>query len=257
MKWCMTGGACLFLLVSLWLSGVEGQDKKKDKQVEPRITLVLPLGVPAGQTSKITVRGIKLDEAKDLRLVAGKGTAKILSKGKTGVPDKSLEHLGDTQVVAELTLQAGLPSDPVALVVVLPEGETKPHALLVDTALPVIKEKEPNDGFKQALPVTLPSVIEGLIERPRDVDVFRFAGKAGMKVSFEVLAARHGSPLDSILTLYNAARIQIAQSDDLKDTVDSRLEATLPADGDYFLVLQDAHDSGSSLHAYRLQCTGR
>ncbi len=132
------------------------------------------------------------------------------------------------------------------------QGETRPHRLLVETTLPVAKEKEPNDGFRQAQSVTLPVVVEGAIERPRDVDVFQFEGRAGQKVQFEVLAARHGSPLDSILTLYNAAGEQLAVNDDFEGSVDSRLEVVLPADGKYHVVLMDAHDSGSPIHVYRL-----
>jgi hypothetical protein len=84
------------------------------------------------------------------------------------------------------------------------------------------------------------------------VDVFKFSGKAGQRVTLEVLAARYGSPLDSILSLYNSSGVEIASNDDQKDTVDSRLEVTLPATDIYSVVLMDAHDGGSSIHVYRL-----
>jgi hypothetical protein len=137
--------------------------------------------------------------------------------------------------------------------VVTPDGDTKPHQLLVEAALPVVAEKEPNEGFKQAQEIQLPVVIEGMIERPKDVDVFRFTGKKGQKVTAEVLAHRYGSPLDAMLTLYNAAGQQVAFNDDLApDTRDARLEVALPAHGEYYLVLIDAHDSGGPAYAYRL-----
>jgi len=97
------------------------------------------------------------------------------------------------------------------------------------------------------------SSAEGTIDRPRDVDVFRFAGKKGQKLSAEVLAHRYGSPLDAMLTLYNATFQQVAFNDDLApDTRDARLAVVLPADGEYYLALIDAHDAGSAAHVYRL-----
>jgi len=229
-----------------------GQDKK-DKKDEPRVTMTIPLGAAPGTTSKLIVRGLKLDKAKTVRFENEKVVVKLLKGGPAGVPDKNPDKVGDPQIEVEVTLPKDLPSGKLPFVVQTPSGEAK-HYLLVDT-LPLVKEKEPNDGFKQAQPIILPCVVDGLIERQRDVDVFRFEGKAGERVVFEVLAARHGSGLDSVLTLYDAAGQQIAGNDDQKDTTDSRIEITLPADGAYYLSLVDAHDQGGPEHPYRL--TGR
>src|SRR5204863_495145 len=85
---------------------------------------------------------------------------------------------------------------------------------------------------KKSQEITLPVVIEGMVDRPKDVDVFRFAGKKGQKMTAEVLAHRFGSPLDAMLTLYNSAGNQVAFNDDLAaGTRDARLEILLPADG--------------------------
>src|SRR5205823_6624075 len=84
------------------------------------------------------------------------------------------------------------PDPNVSFVVVTPAGESKPHPLLVETKTPVVKEKEPNDGFRAAQKVTLPVVVEGTIERAKDVDVFKFAGKRGQTLVAELVADRHG-----------------------------------------------------------------
>jgi hypothetical protein len=244
----------VFLGALLLTTGVRlpAQDKKKDKKVEPAIKVVLPLGAAAGQATKVTIRGIKLDKASAVKVLDGKGTAKIVSWGPAAVPDKNPEKVGDTQVVADVSL-ADKTGDRVALVVVTPDGDTKPHPLLVETALPVVAEKEPNEGFKRFQEIKLPAVVEGTIGQPRDVDVFRFDGKAGQKVTAEVVAGRVGSPLDALLTLFDARGEQVAAGQPAGgDHHDRRLEATLPAAGAYFLVLIDAHDSGSPVHAYRL-----
>jgi hypothetical protein len=239
-------------LLACVAASVNAQDKKKPPaKVEPRVLFTVPLGVPTGKATKVTVRGLALDDAKEVRV--DQGTVKLLNKGKAGVPDKNPEKVGDTQVEIELKLDAGFQGDAVTLTVVTPTGETKPHRLLVEAKLPVMAEKEGNDGFRAAHAVTLPSVIEGTIGRARDVDVFRIEGKKGQRLTAEVLASRHGAPLDAILTLYDAEGRQLASNDDFSpEHRDARIEFTLPADGVYYLTLQDAHDTGSNLHVYRL-----
>ena len=63
---------------------------------------------------------------------------------------------------------------------------------------------------------------------------------------------RHGTALDSILTLYDAAGRELASNDDIEASVDSRLEVTLPRDGPYYVSVIDAHDQGGPAHVYRL-----
>ncbi|HEX3314268.1 MAG TPA: hypothetical protein VHR72_05210, partial [Gemmataceae bacterium] len=179
--------------------------------------------------------------------------AKIESTGKASVPDKNPERVGDTQVIVKVKLKADVAGD-LRFVVVTAAGESKPHSLLVETKVPVVKEKEPNDGFRAAQQVTLPVVIEGAIERPRDVDVFRFAGKKGQTLHAELIADRLGSALDGQLTLYRGNALEVAHGV-VKEGRDPRLEIMLPADDDYFLVLIDANDTGSQIHAYRLSIT--
>jgi hypothetical protein len=246
-----------FLAIFWWVClqplSINGQGKKKsDNNSPPRITVILPLGAEAGRTTKLTIRGMKLDGAQEVKILDDKGTAKIIGKGKANVPDKNADQVGDTQVEVEVSLKPQLPSEPVQIAVVTPDGETKPHGLLVESAIPVVKEKEPNDGFRQAQEVKLPVVVAGTLERPRDVDVFKFEGKAGQKVILEVRAARQGSPLDSLLFLYGDNGVQIAGNDDMEKSVDSKCEVTLPGNGNYYVVLMDAHDAGSPIHVYWL-----
>lgn len=64
-------------------------------------------------------------------------------------------------------------------------------------------EQEPNDSSQNAQAVSVPVTLRGLIgpaaaaDAPPDVDLFRFAAKAGQQWVIEVNAARSGSPLDS------------------------------------------------------------
>lgn len=70
-------------------------------------------------------------------------------------------------------------------------------------------ESEPNDSPEQAQMVRLPVRVKGLIHSPTtangsDVDLFRFAGKAGQQWIFEVVAARNESKLDSHLEVLDS-----------------------------------------------------
>ena len=60
-------------------------------------------------------------------------------------------------------------------------------------------EQEPNNRQQEAQAVTLPMAINGRIDQPGDVDVFRFEGRAHEKIVAEVYARRLGSPMDSFL----------------------------------------------------------
>ncbi|MEX2578896.1 MAG: c-type cytochrome domain-containing protein [Verrucomicrobiales bacterium] len=63
-----------------------------------------------------------------------------------------------------------------------------------------IAEKE--DGPLQTL--TMPSVVEGVVDEPGDVDEFRFSAEAGEEWVFEVDAARSDSALDSKIAVLTA-----------------------------------------------------
>jgi hypothetical protein len=240
------------LLVIASLSGA-GQEKKPENKDGPRILVVLPLGAAPGATTRVTIRGLKLDAATAVRFQEPKASAKIVSKGKAAVSEQfPAPRIGDTQIVADVTLPAGVTAGSVAFTIVTPTGESPPHSLLLESTIPVVAEKEPNNGFSQAQAIQIPQVVEGCIREPKDVDVFRFQGKAGQRLVCEVLAARHGSPLDSVLTVYDAAGRQVACNDDVEGSTDSRLEVTLPRTGAYYLTVIDANDQGSEVHVYRL-----
>jgi hypothetical protein len=130
----------------------------------------------------------------------------------------------------------------------------------IDT-LPECLERESLAKAEKAQPVTLPMIVNGRIDRPDDTDVFSFEGKAGQEIVAEVNARRLNSPLDSVLTLTDAAGRQLAENDDHEDKAagltthhaDSYLRFTLPANGTYQLRLGDMQHKGGPEYAYRLR----
>ena len=233
------------------LVGAAAPKKPDDK---PKVVVAIPLGLTPGKTTKLLVRGLKLDKATEVHLLDPKGKIKILSKGKAPLPNKekeNIDHYGDTQLQIEATLSADYAGPTVTFTVVTSSGESPPHTLIVDHT-PIIAEKKPNNGFQKAQPIRLGQTIEGIVNPAADVDVFRFDGKQGQQVVVEVFAARYGSPLDSLLTLYDAQGRIIASNDDVDGTADSRIETILPATGAYYVSVVDANDVGSPSNVYRL-----
>jgi len=127
--------------------------------------------------------------------------------------------------------------------------------------LPEHVEVEPNNEIGRAQTVTPGLVVNGRIDPPGDVDVFSFPGQAGGTIVAEVLARRLESPLDSLLELTDVAGRRLALNDDHEDKgaglfthhADSRLTATLPANGTYSLHLRDTQRQGGPEFAYRLR----
>ena len=214
------------------------------KDAPPVVRYPIPLVIAPAPKVKVTLRGQRLDAVTEVKCADPKVTAKLVGKGKkAGVPNNyPAEKLGDTECDVELEFAKDHAPDSVALTAVTPVGSGEPYKLVV-VAKP-FAEKEPNDGFAQAQAIALPVTVEGLFSKERDVDSFRFVGKKGQKVKFEVLAVRLGTPTDALLTLYDDARGVLAIRDDTGDSPDPILEYTLPRDGTYYIVVIEAADLG-------------
>ncbi len=188
----------------------------------PFITSIFPLGAPVGAKPDIEWRGWNLPPAKP-------------------VPDTSTPGLRFLFAQRERFI-----SNPIAFAV---------------GSIPEQLETEPNNSHPQAMPVTLPVVINGRIDQPDDVDTYTFQGRQGDKIVAEVRARRLRSPMDSYLRLTDANGNIIAQNDDHEDKAsgwnthhaDSYLSSSLPADGAYYLQITDTQRKGGPDHAYRLR----
>jgi hypothetical protein len=126
---------------------------------------------------------------------------------------------------------------------------------------PDAADTEPNDALAQAQRITVPVAINGRLQQPTDNDYFIFAATAGQVLALEVQARRLGSPVDSILYLYNAQGGELGRNDEWVDPVepllthhaDSRIVYAFPADGDYVVRIKDIQRNGGDEYAYRLQ----
>lgn len=137
----------------------------------PLITDVFPLGVARGSEIDVQVTGANLGEVKKVHVKA----------------PESAEP--GSRVEIPFTSAAGKAMNSKSLVV----GE-----------FPEFDEQGSNDDPAGANVVQAPVTINGRIEKPGDVDLFRFSAKRGQRLIVDVNARRLGSPLDSQIELLDA-----------------------------------------------------
>lgn len=113
-------------------------------------------------------------------------------------------------------------------------------------------ESEPNDTRDQAGVISIPGAVSGDLNRPGDVDRFRFTAKKGELLALEVQAARLGFPLDAWLKVEDAAGKELVRVDDTVGA-DPKLDWTAPQDGSFFAVVGNLVGSGGTDLRYRLQ----
>ncbi len=231
-------------------------DKPKDEKKKadlPLVQLAKPLGLAAGSTQKITLRGEHLDDVTEIKFDNGSVTAKVLSKGAAPAQDQNApKKLGPTQVEIELKAADDLPAKELSGVVVTPAGQSAFTILVAAKVSLVAAQPFSSGGFRGATPLKIGQCIDATIDHPKAVHTFEVTANAGEKFEAEVFAARRGSTLDSLLTAYDAKAHQIAVSDDIAGSTDSKLSLTMPGDGVLYLSVMDAQDRGSAEHVYRL-----
>ena len=138
------------------------------------------------------------------------------------------------------------------LTVTVPGGHTELTVRLGDW--PEVRELEPNNAPPESQPVLLPASINGRIDAPHDRDNFRFNATKGEALLFRVESQNLGFPLDAVLTLFDDADKQLAESDDTGKKSDPELKWTAPADGTFRVEIRDLLDRGGNNFVYRLEC---
>lgn len=145
----------------------------------------------------------------------------------------------------------------------LPMGDTvtNPVPVIVSDGNTVVETAAKNDSIETAQSVgKLPVGISGRIDSPADLDYFGIEAKKGEKFSFEVMARRWQSGLDSNLRILDAKGKRLSENDDLKiykhSFADSLIENwTVPADGKYYIEIRDLHLGGGDNFVYFINIT--
>ena len=166
---------------------------------------------------------------------------------------------------AELTLPADEPKGLRWYVLPLDKGRTSNPVAVVVSRLPDVREAPgDNNSPAKAQLVTVPAGVSGCMDVPGDVDCYAFDAHKGEQFTFDVIAQRHGSHLDSLLRILGPKGEKLAENDDHRERnsgyngfnqhADSYLDAwQAPADGRYVVQVRDVHQRGGPTFGYFLK----
>lgn len=129
-------------------------------------------------------------------------------------------------------------------------------------------EREPNGQIGQALEIRTPALVEGRIEKPGDVDHFRFHVEAGQRLAFEIETPEatppHFNPRVAVIdgqgrqVVSNVhRRVSLFNNNAEREVylkeVEPKAIHTFPAGGEYTLQIRDMTSRyGNSTFAYRV-----
>ena len=211
-------------------------------ELGPTVISVFPLGARQGETLEVQILGRNLNDARDITFAR---------------PDIRAELLSSDFFTVKARISVG-PNVPVGLHDYRLRTPNGTHVGVFHVgSLPRVSEVEPNNDLQHAQAVTLPAMIDGIVESD-DYDVFRFHAEAGEMLIFDVMATRAGSRLDSTLTILDEHGAELEYIDDYYIQKDPYLSFTVKKTGDYFVRVAAATEpiatllDGGRYSAYRL-----
>jgi len=115
---------------------------------------------------------------------------------------------------------------------------------------PVVTAHDTNSR-EQPQTVTLPICLTGEFAKRKSEHGWKFAGMKGQKVHLEVATDALGSPLDAVVQILDATGKVLQKYDDNpRHSYEIDAEFTLPADGDYTLVISQRFWHGGPDYVY-------
>jgi hypothetical protein len=114
----------------------------------------------------------------------------------------------------------------------------------------ILEQAASGDALQQ---VTAPAAINGRLGAAGEEDRYRIAVRPGMRLRFDLLASRAGSPLDAVLSIRDEAGKELAKGDDGPDSVDPAVNFAVPKGARAVVVgVRDLLGRGGDDYVYRL-----
>jgi hypothetical protein len=222
----------------------------------PMVTCLRPVAVQAGTTEVVEVVAVH-----DLR---GAYQVLVTGTGVTGSVEPTKAAAAPAGVIrVRFTAAADALPGVRDVRVVTPRGASTLGQLVVVRDRVVREAPGDNDSMKTAQPVALPAALCGAIEKPEDVDFYKFHVAAGTALTFHVWCQRLENRIhdlqehaDPILTLRDAAGTVLAVQDNYF-AGDPLLHHRLAAAGDYYLEVRDTRYGGNPNWQYCIEISDR
>ncbi len=194
---------------------------------------VFPAGVRAGTSVAVTIEGTALEGLRALRSTAPGFAAKKIDGNRF-----------------EISVAESTPPGIYDLRAATASGLSNPRSFVVSGRGEQL-EGDANDTLETATAVELNTVVNGKLEKPGDVDCFRFSAQAGQRVVIECWAERIDSQLRAVLEVFDAQGRRLAVSRGYTG-LDPLIDLRVPRDGWYEVRLFDLSYLGGAAHFYRL-----
>jgi hypothetical protein len=223
------------------------------------VTCLRPVAVQAGKTSEVEVVAVHNLYGAYQVLVTGAGVTGTVEAPKGPTPNARPQ-------VGSIKVRCAVAADALPGVrdvrVITPQGASTLGQLVV-VRDPVVLEAANNDTQATAQAITLPAAVCGAIEKPEDVDYYKFHVKAGTALTFHVLCQRLQNRIhdlqehaDPILAVRNAAGSVLASNDNYFFG-DPLLYYRFAAEGDYYLEVRDTRYGGNPNWQYCIEINDR
>jgi len=200
----------------------------------PVVTSVFPHGAQQGSISEVAFIGQNLGKAISLQFVGSGVRGEILSSSTR-------------KLLARITVSASAEVGRRDFRLRTNYGSSV--GVFDIGSLPETREVEPNDSPRDALAVSSPVVVNGVVDT-EDFDHFRIRVAEDEALFFDVNAARNGSKLDADLALLDGQGRELAWSDDDYIYGDPHIEYRFEKSGTY--VVRVGSLTGSPTSDYRL-----
>jgi len=236
----MKGVGFVLWSLAVWVAIVRADANLPE--LGPMVISVFPLGSRQGETLEVQILGRNLNDTHDITFAR---------------PDIKAEVLSSDFFSVKARISVG-PKVPVGLHDYRLRTPSGTHVGVFHVgSLPRLNEVEPNNDLQHAQAITLPVMIDGIVEAD-DYDVFRFHADAGETLIFDVMATRAGSRLDSTITILDEHGAELDFIDDYYIHKDPYLSFPVKRTGDYFVRIAAATEpiatlfDGTRYSSYRL-----
>ncbi len=224
-------------------AGCETCDYRLYAGESPFVDLALPGGGKRGSTVEFQLHGVNLQGLKEVTLGDGLAHGQVTSASATearvriAIPE-SIEP-------GEYRLHAAGAMQPVPFVV-------SGYSEITVTGDAARSRRDP-------VPVTLPMVANGIIDKPHAADYFVFRADRAETVVLDAQSMRLGFLMDPLVAIYDENGTRLAYQDDPTTNtgkepanLDPHLVFQLPKAGRYIAMVRDAQFRGDAHFLYRL-----
>lgn len=209
----------------------------------PFAELAMPAGGRQGHAVELTLHGVNLDKVKEVTLGDGLARGMVVS----ATPNE-----------AKVRISVPKNAEPGAYRLHV-DGAMRPVPFVISQYSEITVADGRARSRKDPVPVSLPVVANGIIDKPKAADYFVFRVEEPKRIVLEAHAMQLDYLTDPLVAIYDEDGKRIAYQDDPTTNtgkepanMDPHLVVQLPKPGRYVAMIRDAQFRGDPAFLYRL-----